>query len=330
MNYIELKNHLSLDEYVYITGHVHPDGDCVGSALALYHLLKKDGYNVRVILEEKPNGYEFLNGYEEIYTLSDYTKYQGQIMSSSYQLIIVDSGDLSRIEPFMDLFSQARLTINIDHHSSNDHFADIQQVDVQASSTCEVIGMMLGLHKHEHIDDVHIATALYTGIIYDTGLFKHDCTRKETHYIAAKLVDVGVDQTFLINKLYFTKTEKSLKALQIALSNMKVFGKGHIVMAYISYEDMEKHNLQKSDTEAIVNQLVEVDTAYISCFILGIDHEKYKISLRSKSLIDVCEIAQKYKGGGHIKAAGCSVDGKLTEVIKSFESELVNAYERNS
>ena len=330
MDYNELKKSITPDEHVYITGHVHPDGDCIGSALALYNLLKKDGYNVSVILEDKIKGYEFLNGHSEIISLNDYLNIKSEILRSSYQLIIVDSGDLSRIEPFSDLFEQARITLNIDHHSSNTHYADIQHVDIYASSTCEVIGMMLGLHKHEHIKDIAIATALYTGIIYDTGLFKHDNTRKETHLIAAKLVEAGVNQTYIINKLYFEKTQESLKALEIALANIKIVKDGRIVIAYISYEDMKKNNLQKNDTEAIVNYLIEVDTAYISCFVLGIETEKYKVSFRSKSKIDVCEIAKKHQGGGHIKAAGCSINGKLDAIINLLEGELIEAYERNS
>ncbi len=330
MNYVDLTTHLSMDEHVYITGHIHPDGDCIGAALAMYHLLDHTGYRVSVVLENRPRGYEFLKGYADIITQEEYQQNKESLLNAPYQLIVVDSGDLSRIEPFLELFNKATCTFNIDHHSSNTHFGDYQHVDVDASSTCEVIGMMLNLEKNGTIQDLNVATALYTGIIYDTGLFKHDCTRKETHLIAAKLVDGGVNQTFLINKLYFTKTLKSLKALEIALSNIQAIQQGHIVLTYISYEQMCEHALEKSDTESIVNQLIEVDTAKVSCFILGLDYNKYKISFRSNSSINVCEIAQKYQGGGHVKAAGCSIDGQLNDIVKLFTRELVDAYERNS
>ncbi len=330
MDYTMLKEGLPLDEQIYITGHIHPDGDCIGAALSLYHLLKNDGYNVQVFLEEKPVRYEFLEGYKAVKTLETFQQTKEHILQSAYRLIIVDSGDSTRIEPFIELYENAVYTINIDHHQSNTSFCDSQRVDVSASSTCEVVGMMLGLHEGVSLQDIHVATALYTGLIYDTGLFKHDCTRKETHQIAAQLVDAGVDQTFLINTLYFTKTRGSLKALEIALSHMVFLKNEEIVLSYIDVVEMEGHNLVKSDTEAIVNQLLEVETGKISCFILGMAPGEYKVSFRSKVCIDVCEIALKYKGGGHLKAAGCTMKGSLKEVLETVQRELVDTYERHT
>jgi phosphoesterase RecJ-like protein len=326
----ELLNILPSGEHVYITGHVHPDGDCLGACLGLYQVLKNNQIDVTVILEERPEVYNYLSGFSAIKNYIDFQQKSAEILASSYTLIVMDSGDLTRIEPIQNLFDHATRTINIDHHESNNRFAMFNYVDTKASSSCEMVGLLIGLKEGDkrHLT-FELAECLYTGLIYDTGVFKHSNTRYETHIIAAHLVDMGINHTWITNHCFFTRNLKAVKATSIALNKLEMYLDNKIATTLISAVDLEEHHLVKDDTEAIVNILNEIKDTYASVFFLELEPNNYKVSLRSNSLINVCSVAQKFGGGGHIKASGCSVKGSKAEVIENVLKELELEYRRN-
>ncbi len=331
MNYTTLKELLPPNGHVYITGHVHPDGDCVGATLGLYNILKEDGITATVLLEEQPKTYEYMAGFDKILTLDLYNQKKEGILSKPAGLIVMDSGDLSRIEPFKELFDHASLTINIDHHHSNTHFGMHNYVDAYASSTCEMVGLMIESYKEQPLRPLtqDVATCLYTGIIYDTGVFKHSNTRKETHLVASSLVDTGIDFTDLVNRLYFTRTRKSIKATELAYRNMSIVSEFPIITTYLSYEECQEYGLSKSDTEAVVNLILEVDEVSISLFLLEMEPGVFKGSLRSQIDVDVCSVAMLHGGGGHKKAAGFTIEGQLEDITEIIVKEICQAYERD-
>ncbi|MBN2221755.1 MAG: bifunctional oligoribonuclease/PAP phosphatase NrnA [Vallitaleaceae bacterium] len=325
-----------LDEQVYITGHVHPDGDCLGATLGLGRILTKLGYQVQVILEEAPEKYAYLTGHNQIVDLAKYQKTKEKMISKPYNLIIMDSGDLTRIEPFMDLFSYAKKHINIDHHVSNTHFAHYNYVYDHASSTCEIVGQMLGMHlddldfqEYRGLLDEELAACLYTGLIYDTGIFKHDNTTSDTHRIAARLVGTGVDYTSITNRLFFTRSKKAIKAMEIALNHLVIHEAYSLSSTIISYKDLQENALEKGDTEGVVSMLSEIEDVLVSVFFLELAPDQFKVSFRSNSTIDVCEIAKKFKGGGHVKASGCSINGDYQTIHTLVVEELKKSYERH-
>ncbi len=326
----ELISILPTDGPVYITGHVHPDGDCLGATLGLYHVLKNNNIDVTVILEERPEVYNYLSGFSAINDYFEYENRKTEILSSKYTLIVMDSGDLSRIDPIVDLYNHANVTINIDHHASNNDFAMYNYVDRSSSSTCEIVGSLIGLidGNKKHLTK-EIAECLYTGLIYDTGVFKHSNTRFETHLVAAYLVETGIDHTWITNHCFFTRSLKAVKATNLALSNLEMSQNNKLVFTVLTVNELDENHLVKSDTEAIVNILNEIEGVHASAFLLELEPNHFKVSFRSNSDMNVCEVAKIFGGGGHIKASGCSVTGTLSEVKEKVLKELSNEYQRN-
>jgi len=313
---------LPKDGPVYITGHVHPDGDCVGATLGLYHLLKSQ-LNVKVILQERPDTYSYLSGLDNVITYDELETVLKWKQELSYSLIVMDSGDLTRIEPIKEIFEQASVTLNIDHHESNTRFAAYNYVDVKASSTCEMLGLMMDLDQGEDsLLTKNIAECLYTGIIYDTGVFKHSNTRKKTHQVAAMLVDTGIDSTWMVNKMYFTRSKNSVYAMKVATDELRFVSDGNLVMTLIDYSSMQEYELKKSDTESIVHFLNEIEGPFASVFFLELEPNRFKASFRAKTFMNVCNVAKVFGGGGHVKAAGCTVVGNKEEVVEKVLKEL--------
>lgn len=178
---------------IYLVGHEHPDGDCIGATLGLAMLLEKCDVSCRVLLKDPPTGYNHLPVDEWV----DET-----IPEEIDLLISLDTGDLERLGIFAVLSARAKEVINIDHHASNTHFGDINFVDEYASSTSEMVYNMIDI---DGILNKEIAKALYTGIIYDTGAFKHSNTKPSTHHAAADLIRFGIDYTSMINKMFFLR-----------------------------------------------------------------------------------------------------------------------------
>jgi len=321
---------LPRDEHVLITGHIHPDGDCIGSTLALSQLLKAMGYTTSVVLEERIETYAFLPGFDEIINYIEFEQHKEKLLQSAFSCVVMDSGDISRIEPMRSIFEKASTTINIDHHASNTLFGMHNIVDVKASSTCELLGIVIGLEQlNSMFLTKKIATCLYTGIVYDTGVFKHTNTRKETHLVASCLVNMGIDFNFIIHHLYFRRSKNSVIANKIALENLEFNDELSAVITVISNKDLFDNNLVKSDTEMIVSMLNEIEDTLVSVFFLEVRPQEFKASFRSSSLYNVCEVAKQFEGGGHIKAAGCTVYGSYSQVKQRVLKELQSEYKRN-
>lgn len=293
----------------YILGHVNADGDCIGSTLALALSLDKIGIKTKILLKDIPSTYNYL----------PITEWLVDKKPDKIDLLIaLDCGDLTRLGDFQSLADIAKTIINIDHHISNTKFGHYNFVKASASSTCEIIYDMI---EDKDLIDVDIAKALYTGIIYDTGVFKHSNTTENTHKIAGKLITYDFDFTEIINKLFYYKSLIGLKAQSKAIENIQLFSNDRIIITYLTRNEIQALNATKKHTESIVQMLNEVENVECSVFIYETDLNEHKISLRSKGLIDVCSIAKRFGGGGHKKASGFSFDGHLSMVTQ----KIVNA-----
>ncbi len=294
---------------VGITGHERPDGDCVGSCMGMYLYIKKNYPQIRadVFLEEIPPEYRFIKDTDRVH--SDF-----QTDIEVYDLFIcLDSGK-ERTSGAEKLFDAAKRTVNIDHHMSNKGTGDELYIVTNASSACELVYDTLDQDK---IDE-DIAKALYTGMVTDTGVFKYNNTSPKTMEVAAKLISYGFDFGSLIDHVFYEKTYIQNQILGRALLESILLMDGRCIVSVVSKQTMEFYEAGSNDMDGIVNQLLL--TVGVDCAIFMYEKAplEYKVSLRSNGAVNVAEIAEILGGGGHVRAAGCTVSGTQHDVINNI------------
>lgn len=293
-------------ENVYIIGHVNPDGDCIGATIAFAMLLEKKGIGAKVLLSNVPDTYSYLPIQKWV---------TNKVDTPIDLLVVLDCGDMGRLGEFEEAAKQAKTIVNIDHHFSNPSFGHYNLVDADASSTSE---MIFNIIDDEALLDEEIAKALYTGIIYDTGIFKHSCTTRRTHQVAGKLIQYGFAFSEIIDRLFFTKSLVGLKLQSKAIENIRTYSNEQIILSYLTEEEVNTLGASKKESEGIIQMLNEVEGVEVAAFLFPVGLDKYKVSLRSRGKVDVCKVAMAFGGGGHIKASGCTMDGPLDNAIESL------------
>lgn len=299
-------------ERILITGHVNPDGDCVGAGLALMLALnklnKEDKKVVRFVLQDNPpSTTDFLEHSPLIETLS--------VFESKYKFdlaFVLDSGDYDRIGEVKALIKEDTKVINIDHHVSNNLYGDLNYVDTQLSSTSEAI---YNLIRELNIElDQGIGEALYVGLVNDTGNFSYTNVSPKTFRIASELREAGVNNEKIVREFYSKKSLARLRLLGYAMENFQFNTDKKLSYIYISQETLSKYNGKKEDTEGVVETLRSYEEAEVALFIREEANGQLKGSMRSNGM-DVNKIASSFGGGGHVKAAGFSTDMTVEEVI---------------
>ena len=298
---------------VALGGHMRPDGDCTGSCLGLYLYIKKNHpqMEVDVYLEDIPKAFDLLKGGEAI---------KGQVNESDvYDLFIsLDCGDEERLGFSLPLFKNAKSTLCIDHHISNTGFADENIIIPTASSTCELVYTLMD----STLIDVDIATALFTGIAHDTGIFRFDSTSPQTMMIAADLLSKGIKGNEIIDTTFYEKTFVQTKITGLALYQSELLLDGRIIVSSLSADDMSKFEATTQDLEGIVSQMWMTKDIAVALFLYELEDGSYKVSLRSGDVVDVSLVATHFGGGGHKKAAGCSVKPPVFSAIESIIAEI--------
>lgn len=300
---------------VGIAGHVNPDGDCVGSTLSMYLYLKQYYPNIRtdLYLEQVRLDFRFLASIED--ARSEY------VSGTTYDLFItVDTSTKDRIGVAADGFDLAKKTICIDHHVSNPGYADMNHIVPDASSASEVVFDLM----EEALITKEIAEALYLGIVHDTGVFQYSCTSSHTMQIAGKLMDKGINFTKIIEETFFQKTYAQQKVLGKTLNESLLLLDGACIAGIVTADTMREYGITKADLDGIVSQLRLTAGVEAAIFLYEVGSDKYKVSLRSKSCVDVNKIASQFGGGGHVRAAGCTVSGTLGDIIGKL-TECVEA-----
>lgn len=307
-----------LDDYmkdiktVGITGHIRPDGDCVGSTLALYNYITKNfqGVDVELYLETFSEKFNFLPGTDRII-------YEREEKHHDL-FIVIDVSDESRIGTAHKYFKVARNTLCIDHHISNIGFAHENVIVPTASSASEVLYSLLDEEKI----DMYTAECLYTGIVYDSGVFKYTNTSPYTMEVAGKLIGYGIPFSKIIDESFYSKSYNQNLILGEALLGSKMILENKVIYTVITREQMNKYDLWAKDLDGIVDQLRVTRGVKCAMFINEIIPHEYKISLRANDDVDVNAVASVFGGGGHIKAAGCTIKGKIDEVVEKLSVEL--------
>lgn len=287
--------------------HTRPDGDALGSGLALLLLLRSLNKTAYMACEDAPpEKFSFIEGISEIGT---------QLPDINYDLMIaVDCADINRLGCFSKRFSHFKgETVNIDHHISNDGFAKNNFVKI-CCATCEVVAKLFGRAKYKMNSE--IANALMLGLITDSGNFTHNDVTETTFKIAARLRRYGADVN-KINYYMFSRQPKS-RALAFGkvMSKMRFALQDKLAFIVISAEDMEYYDMDKSLSEGFVDFPLTVDTVEVAISLIESGRELYKASLRSKGKVNVNQIATSFGGGGHILASGCMLSGTLEQIIE--------------
>lgn len=298
---------------VAITGHVRPDGDCIGSVLALWHYIRRirSELQIDMYLETVPTRFEKLPGAEHICTSFE----QEQVYDV---MIALDSGDLDRIGLSVKYFATARETICIDHHISNLGYANKNFIQADAASTCEILFSMMEEKKFTK----ELAMCLYLGMAHDTGVFQYSNTTAKTMEMAAKLLDMGVEHTRLINETFYEKTYIQTQVLGRALMECILVCDGRCAVSVIKKKDMDFYGVSGSDMDGIVNQLQLIKGTEVAVFMYELEDRVFKVSLRSKDLVNVSTIATIFGGGGHVRAAGCTISGGYYDAINSLTRHI--------
>lgn len=310
---INLDKFLAEADTVAIAGHVRPDGDCVGSCLATYNYIKEYFPHISPVLylEPIPNIFKFLKYSEEI--VHDCSE------DKSYDLFIAqDCGDAGRLGAAAKYFETAKKTICIDHHISNQSFADYNYIVPEASSTSELIFNLL---PKERISKA-IAECIYTGMIHDTGVFQYSCTSQKTMEAAGFLMDLGINFPRIVDETFFTKTYEQNQILGLALLKSELHLDGKCISSIITKEEMDKYHVLPKHLDGIVSQLRSTKDVEVSIFVYELEDGGYKISTRSRELVDLSQIAVKYGGGGHKRAAGFSMEGSPEEIVSTIVKDI--------
>ena len=285
---------------VAVLVHVNPDGDALGSGLAMYIALKQLKKEVDLIIPSYPKIYEFLPQINEIKT---------DTLIRSYDLCIcLDCASKERIYEPKNIFDNAKKTIVIDHHRSNTNYADINLVLGDEPACTQVLVYIfekMGIRITKKIGE-----CIAAGIITDTGGFKNSNVNSKTFEIAAKLMNLGIDVTKVSRELLETKTKSQFELIKMVTNRIELYEDGKISFAYITKEDIKNTNALVGEHEGLVDIGKSIKDVKVSIFVRE-DENGYNVSFRSKDGINVREIAESFGGGGHTAASGCVINETL-------------------
>jgi len=302
-------------ESFLVVPHLHPDGDALGSALALALTLCQLGKpTVDVVCHDPvPEIYRFLPA-------SEWVRTELEARTTYDVAIVCDMSQLSRTGCHEPLVRSARKILQIDHHVPQEPFADVRLVDTSASATAEVAYRLLRAMRHPLTPD--IATCLMTGIVTDTFSFKFPNTTPRTLRIASHLQAAGADISAINEQVFETRSFSSVKLLGLALATLQRTPDGSIAWGAISRKMFEEAGATDEETEGIVNFVRSIRGVRVAMLLRETPHHKVRVSLRSRGTINVAEIASRFGGGGHENAAGCTLEMSLSEAERTLVQEV--------
>jgi len=308
----EVIQQLQQSENIALIAHIQPDGDTIGSCLALAYFLEASGKKVTLYCQDKiPSTLEFLYGHEKfINIISENVVYDLSIA--------IDCSDEGRMGGSKSVFMSGKCTMNIDHHVSNTFYADINLVDTSAAATGEII-YRIGMGLTGSINR-SAAEALYTAISTDTGSFCYGNTTSQSYRIAAQLVDCGIDIERITNILYKTNRIERIRLLGRALNSLTLYEDGKIAVIEITQEDLTDTGAMESEIENMVNYAKNISGVEIGILIKETEDGTVRASFRSNGRIDVSKLAGLFGGGGHYAASGASLSMNLANAKKKILS----------
>ncbi|MFH1994415.1 MAG: DHH family phosphoesterase, partial [Nitrospinota bacterium] len=304
-----------------LSTHINPDGDGLGSMLALSWALKKMGKRHVMVIDDKvPEMFSYLDGYQDILPYAE-----GMLLPFSPRcLVALDVSNIERMKRVTSLLAEGGQIINIDHHLSNSNFGDINLVDIKASSCAEVVFNIITGFGFDL--DMSTAEAIYTGIAIDTGRFRFAGTTASCMRITGDLIDAGARISLIADRLFYDNSLETIKALSEVLGTASLYLDGQLVVSSLGNDFYEKNDKEKIDTEGFVNYPLTIKGVKVSLLLQEAVKGVVRGSLRSKDdSIDVNDIARIFGGGGHAKAAGFVVNGERLDAVKAKVIDAVKA-----
>lgn len=299
---------------VLLYPHVIMDGDTLGSSIALCIALRKLGKQAYILIEDDIPGYlTFLE--------KDYCTYDQEIIDRPDISISVDCSDIERFFKRKDKFLTGKRSICLDHHRTNNFFAELNYIDENIAATGEIVFHLINEMGVEV--DVEMAEAIYTAITTDTGNFQYTNTTKTTHLIAAELFEIGIDLEKISVEVYQNIRHEKLKIMNEVIGTIEMVCGGKADIAYVTQKMLQKTGALMEETEGIIETLRNISGVEISAFLKENSENEIKVGLRAKTYGDVSVIAQSFGGGGHKKAAGCTIHAPLEEAKKQIIAAVV-------
>ncbi len=296
-----------------IAGHVRPDGDCVGSCMGMYLYLKKYYPQIQadVYLEDVSDVFSYIEGVDQV-------KKQWPEGARYDLLLLFDVSSKDRIGLAGEALETAGRTVCVDHHVTNKGLAGLNHIEPDASSTCEVLYKLM---EPERVTK-EIAEALYTGIIHDTGVFQYSCTGPETMEIGGKLMAAGIDFTKIIKDSFYTKTYAQNQIMGRTIMESIMLLDRKCIVGYLRQKDLRFYGLTANDLDGIVNQLQNTKGVEVAIFLYQTGVQEYKVSMRSNGNVNVAKVAAYFGGGGHLLAAGCTMQGSVHDVVNALTYDI--------
>ncbi len=319
-----LRQLLTIPKNVAIFSHRNPDGDAIGSSLAMRHFLEQYGHTVHVVFpSEYPEEFGFLSGANDILIWDLQPEDCRQTLRKKNVFIYLDFNSLNRIDKVGDFIKDLPgERLMIDHHLYPEPIADHVFSEPEASSTCEMVYRFITAMGGSQSINPALGACIFTGLVTDTGSFRH-ATNAMVFRIAADLVERGVDDTMVQDRIFNSQKEKNLRLLGHCLSNrMEYFPEYRTALIWLSRKDYEDYDIQRGDAEGIVNYMLTIKDVRLAAFIHN-QPTVVKISMRSKGDLDVQEICRKhFNGGGHRNASGAYSHDTLKATLQKFKDLL--------
>ena len=320
---LALKELLATPKKIAIIPHKSPDGDAMGSTLALYHFLQKENHHATVISpNDFPNFLAWLPSSENVLIFETNKEISTQTILDAEIVFTLDFNALHRTGEMEHVLNKVTVPmVMIDHHQKPDGYAKYTYSDTAFGSTCEMVYNFITFLGKKELIDKTIATCIYTGITTDSGSFRFPSTTSKTHRIVADLIDIGINNSEIHNLLFDNNSYNRLQLLGRALQNMKVFPELKTSYISLSQKELDEFHYEKGDTEGVVNYGLTIKgIEFAAIFIEHRDENIIKISFRSQGSFDVNQFAREhFNGGGHINAAGGKSYDSLENTIKKFE-----------
>ncbi len=321
-----LQELLATPKKIAVIPHKNPDGDAMGSTLALYQYLIKTGHDATVI---SPNDYpkflKWLPFEKDVVKYDLQSKKAKRLIKEAELIFTLDFNSLSRVGDMQQDLEMAKARfIMIDHHQQPDEYAVVTYSDVTVCATCQMVYHTLEMLNAAHLVDADMATCLYTGIMTDTGSFRFRSTSATTHRVIAELIEKGADNAYIHQQIFDANSFERMQLLGTALTNLVKLDEYKTAYITLSQEELDRHNYQKGDTEGFVNYGLSLDGVVLALIFIENKQEGIvKISLRSKGDFSVNLMAREhFEGGGHTNAAGGKSDRSLQETVDYFISIL--------
>lgn len=302
-----------------VTTHVNPDGDAIGSVLAMYHYLHDRGSAVNIFLPSAcPRNLQWLPGNEHMVVWTN-TSEQRKVVSNSAVTVVLDLNSLGRLETLGTFIRESGATIvNIDHHTRPEAFAHVQIIDEAAASTTFMLANLLDITGSD--SRTAMATCLYVGLMTDTGSFRFPRTDASVMRLAADLIETGADPVECYEKIYNVESINRTRMLGAALAGMQLYHNGRLCVMTLTIGEMNKHQCTLEDTEGFVHHTLSVLGVRMGALLIEVPGT-IKCSFRSKGDVYVRDLAAKYGGGGHVYAAGARIPKTLNEVVDLVVTE---------